>query len=173
MDKKHIKCYIISILAIITGIILDQYSKFLAITKLKDQKPIPIIKNVFQLYYLENRGAAFGVLQNQKSFFIFSFVIIIIAIVYLYLKLPVNRHFLPIHISAVLITAGAFGNVIDRLRFGYVVDFFYFELINFPVFNVADIFVVVGVAILIVFILFFYKDDELDFIFNFKKKSEN
>lgn len=172
MDKKHIKCYVISIFAVIAGILLDQYTKILAIEKLKNQKPFTIIENVFQLYYLENRGAAFGVLQNQKLFFIFSFVIIIIAVIYLYIKVPVTRRFLPLHMCSVLIVSGAFGNVIDRLRFGYVVDFFYFELIDFPVFNVADIFVVIGVAVLAVLILFFYKEEELDFIFNFKKSGK-
>lgn len=172
MDKKRIKYYLISIFAVIAGIFLDQYTKFLAVEKLKDNEPFIIIKNVFQLYYLENRGAAFGVLQNQKLFFIFSFVIIIVAILYLYAKLPVTKRFLPLHICSVLIVSGAFGNVIDRLKLGYVVDFFYFELIDFPVFNVADIFVVVGVAILAVFVLFFYKDEELEGIFSFKKRSE-
>lgn len=171
MDRKHMKCYIISIFAVIAGILLDQYTKFLAIQKLKDKEPFTIIENIFQLYYLENRGAAFGVLQDQKMFFIFSFVIIIAAVIYLYVKLPVTKRFLPLHMCSVLIVAGAFGNVIDRFRLGYVVDFFYFELIDFPVFNVADIFVVIGVIVLAVLILFFYKEDELDLILSFKKKS--
>lgn len=171
MNKKYMKCYITSILAVLAGIFLDQYTKFLAVEHLKDREPFVIIKDVFQLYYLENRGAAFGVLQNQKIFFIFSFIIIICAMAYLYTKLPITRRFLPLHICSVLIVAGAFGNVIDRFKLGYVIDFFYFELINFPVFNVADIFVVVGVGILAIFILFFYNEKELDFIFNWKRKS--
>ena len=65
-----------------------------------------------------------------------------------------------LHIIASVLTAGALGNFIDRLRLGYVVDFFYFSLINFPVFNVADIFVVISFIGIAVSILFIYKDDE-------------
>lgn len=173
MEKKQIKCYLLSILAVIAGIVLDQYTKLLAVQNLKDQNPFIIIKNVFQLQYLENRGAAFGVLQNQRTFFIFSFIIIVAAVLYLYIKLPVTKRFLPLHVCSVLIVSGAFGNLIDRIRLGYVVDFFYFELINFPIFNVADILVVVGTIILAALILFFYKEDELDFILSFKKRNEN
>lgn len=173
MTKKHIKCYIISILAVIAGVFLDQYTKFLAVEKLKDQEPFVIIKNVFQLHYLENRGAAFGVLQNQKMFFIFSFIIITVSIIYIYSKMPVTKRFFPLHACGVLVMAGAFGNVIDRIRQGYVVDFFYFELINFPIFNVADIYVVVGVAALALLILFYYKEEELDLILNFTKRNGN
>lgn len=167
------KCYIFSIAAVIAGVVLDQYTKLLAVRHLKDQEAFTIINHVFQLQYLENRGAAFGILQNQRGFFLFSFIVIIAAILYLYRRLPVSRHFLPLHICAVLITAGAFGNMIDRIRLGYVIDFFYFELIDFPIFNVADIFVVIGVALLAVLVLFVYKEDELDVLFSFRKRKEN
>lgn len=170
MNKNRTKYYLISILAVIAGIFLDQYTKFLAVQHLKDQEPFIIIKNVFQLHYLENRGAAFGVLQNQRGFFIFSFIVIIAAVIYFYAKLPTTKRFAPLHACAVLVTSGAIGNMIDRLRLEYVVDFFYFELIDFPIFNVADIFVVVSVILLAVLILFVYKDEELDNIFNFKKR---
>ena len=73
-----------------------------------------------------------------------------------------NRHFLPLRVCAVMLAGGAIGNVIDRLYLGYVVDFFYFKLIDFPVFNVADIFVTVSMFLLIFLILFFYKEDDLD-----------
>ena len=169
--RKKVQCYSYAILAVIIGVILDQYTKFLAVSNLKGQDPFIIIKNVFQLYYLENRGAAFGMLQNQRAFFIFSFVVIIAAIIYLYLKLPLGKRYLPLHFCGVLITAGAIGNMIDRLTLGYVVDFFYFELINFPVFNVADIYVVAGVILLAILVLFVYKDEELDSVFSLKRKN--
>lgn len=170
MDKKQMKCYVASILAVTVGILLDQYTKLLAIEKLKDHEPFALIKDVFELSYLENRGAAFGIMQNQRLFFILSFILIIVLIVGLYLRLPISRRFLPIRICGILIVSGACGNVIDRLRLGYVVDFFYFKLIDFPVFNVADIFVVAGVIILALLILFYYKEEELDFMFSLKKK---
>ena len=168
---KRIKCYLYSILVVIAGVAVDQFTKYLAVKNLKGQDSFIIIKNVFQLHYLENRGAAFGMLQNQRAFFIFSFIIIIAAIIYLYMKLPVTKRFIPLHLCGILVVSGAVGNMIDRLRLSYVVDFFYFELINFPIFNVADIYVVVGVFLLAILILFVYKDEELDSVFNFKKKS--
>ena len=77
-----------------------------------------------------------------------------------------------LHIIASVLTAGALGNFIDRLRLGYVVDFFYFSLINFPVFNVADIFVVISFIGIAVSILFIYKDDEFEFLSIRKKESK-
>lgn len=157
----------------IAGIALDQYTKLSAVRHLKDAEPFILIKNVFQLRYLENRGAAFGILQNRKIFFILSFLIIMTCVIYLYGRLPAAKRFLPLRACGALIMAGASGNMIDRLRLGYVVDFFYFELIDFPIFNVADIFVVVGVILLAVLILFVYNDNELDMILSLKKRDEN
>ena len=76
-----------------------------------------------------------------------------------------------LHLIAVLLTAGALGNFIDRITQGYVVDFFYFSLIDFPIFNVADIYVVVSFIALIICILFIYKDEEFSFL-QFKKKEK-
>lgn len=168
MKKEKIKCYICSSLMVILCILLDQYTKFLAVEHLKDKKSFVLIKDIFEFNYLENRGAAFGMLQNQKAFFIFSFILIITAVLYLYVKLPLSKRFLPLHICGILIVSGAIGNMIDRLRLGYVIDFFYFKLIDFPIFNVADIFVVVSVFLLAILILFVYKDKEINDIFSFK-----
>ena len=107
--------------------------------------------------------------QNQRTFFIISFVIVMMAVLWIYRRLPAAKRFLPIYISGVLLVAGAFGNMIDRLRLGYVVDFFYFELIDFPIFNVADIFVVTGVLLLAVVILFVYDEEEVDHIISLKR----
>lgn len=93
MKKERIKYYACAVLAVIAGIVFDQYTKFLAVEHLKGQQPFVLIKNVFELNYLENRGAAFGMLQNQKAFFIFSFVLIIAAVLYLYVKLPLENVF--------------------------------------------------------------------------------
>lgn len=169
MDKKHIQYYILCLLGVISGIVLDQYTKALAVERLKGGKPFVIIENIFQLHYLENRGAAFGMFQNQRTFFIISFVIVMMAVLWIYRRLPAAKRFLPIYISGVLLVAGAFGNMIDRLRLGYVVDFFYFELIDFPIFNVADIFVVAGVLLLAVVILFVYDEEEVDHIISLKR----
>ena len=153
--------YISAILLVILGVALDQYTKLLSITHLKGQKPFVILNNIFELQYLENRGAAFGLLQNQQFFFFISVVIISIVIIWFYTRVPINRRFLPLRLCAVFIMAGAFGNCIDRVTQRFVVDFFYFSLIDFPIFNVADIYVTVATFFLALLILFYYKEEEL------------
>ena len=81
-------------------------------------------------------------------------------------KLPFTRRYLPLRVCMVLLVSGALGNVIDRVMHRYVVDFFYFKLIDFPVFNVADIYVTVGTFILAFLLLFYYKEEDLDRIFH-------
>lgn len=169
MKKQQLKYYIFTVLSIIAGICLDQYAKYLAVTHLKDRPSIVIIRNVFELSYLENKGAAFGIMQNQRWFFIVSFVFIIAIILWLYIKLPASVRFLPLHTCSALIVMGALGNLVDRVKLGYVIDFFYFSLIDFPIFNVADIFVVTGVILLAVLILFVYTEDEVDDILSFRR----
>jgi len=165
-----LKSYIWGIITIILGIFLDQYTKILAVTHLKEA-PIPILKDVFELRYLENRGAAFGVLQNQQLFFLISAVIILFIGTILYIRLPHTKRMIPMRICLLLIATGAIGNMIDRISLNFVIDFLYFKLIDFPIFNVADIFVTVAVFLLMFLILFYYNDEELDLFFTiFRKK---
>ena len=163
-NKQTIKQYIYFIFLIIAGIVVDQFTKYLAVTHLKNQNPFVIIEGVFQLRYLENRGAAFGMMQNQQLFFVISAVIIVLVLFYWYGKLPFTKRFIPIRFCVILLCAGAIGNMIDRMLHEYVVDFFYFQLIDFPIFNVADIFVVVSCFLFVFFIFFYYKEDEFDII---------
>lgn len=170
--KINYNSYLLGILIVTAGLFLDQYTKLLAVAHLKDRKPVILIKDVFQLYYLENRGAAFGMLQNQKIFFLLCGVILMAVVAYLYVKLPHTGRFLPLRICMAAIVSGALGNMIDRARLSYVVDFFYFELIDFPVFNVADIYVTLSAVALILLILFYYKDEELECLFHlFSRKN--
>ena len=123
--------------------------------------------------YLENRGAAFGMLQNQKIFFVFIAVIFLSVIIFVLLRTPDDRKYRKLHILLTMIAAGAIGNMIDRLRFDYVVDFIYIVLINFPIFNVADMYVTFATVILIIQVLFVYKDNDFNFLsFNQKKFRE-
>lgn len=145
-------------------IFLDQITKHYAVVYLKDQEPVKLIDSVFELNYLENRGAAFGMLQNQKFFFIFIAVIILAVIIYVLWKTPNQKKYTKLHIALVLIAAGAIGNMIDRLRYDYVVDFLYFSLINFPIFNVADIYVTCAAVFLVILLLFVYKESDLEFL---------
>ncbi len=151
-------------------IALDQVTKGLALTFLKGQEPFVIWDGVFELRYLENRGAAFGMLQGQRAFFLFTGLVVFAAAVFFFRHVSEDRRFWPLRMIAVFILAGARGNMIDRLRLAYVVDFFYFCLIDFPIFNVADIYVSVATAVLAVLILFYYKDEELSHLLDRRKK---
>ena len=158
------KYNLIGILAAIVLIALDQWTKHLAVLRLKGQSPIVLWDGVFELHYLENRGAAFGILQGQKAVFLVCTLLILILIVFFYNRLPAGKRFFMMRLVAVFLAAGAVGNLIDRMRYSYVVDFLYFKLIGFPVFNVADCYVTVGAVLLAVLILFVYKEEELGFL---------
>ena len=158
------KYNLIGILAAIVLIALDQWTKHLAVLRLKGQSPIVLWDGVFELHYLENRGAAFGILQGQKAVFLVCTLLILILIVFFYNRLPAGKRFFMMRLVAVFLAEGAVGNLIDRMRYSYVVDFLYFKLIDFPVFNVADCYVTVGAVLLAVLILFVYKEEELGFL---------
>ena len=145
-------------------IMADQLTKYIAVVHLKDKPAISIIPDVLELSYLENRGAAFGMLQNQKIFFVFVAVIILAVIGYVLFKMPEKKKYAALHVLLVLIASGAVGNLIDRLRLDYVVDFISFVLIHFPIFNVADIYVTVATTILVLLLLFYYKEEDLNFM---------
>ena len=137
-------------------IVLDQVSKYAAIKHLKNQRPIVIIENFFQLIYVENRGAAFGILQGKRVLFLIITIAVILIISFYLIKYyhqlnPLTR------ISLAMLIGGAVGNFIDRARFGFVVDFISIKLINrydFPVFNIADICVVISTIFIVYLVLF-------------------
>ena len=143
--------------------LLDQITKIWAADALADG-PLVLINGVFELRYLENRGAAFGLLQNARVFFIVLTIAFLIFMGYIFVRVPADRHMLPIRLLIPVVTAGAVGNFIDRLMFGYVRDFLYFSLINFPIFNVADIYVTVSAAVFFIIIAFYYKDEDFAFM---------
>lgn len=172
ISKQYmIKKAILGLIGAILLVALDQWTKLLAITHLKGQEAFVIWDGVFELHYLENHGAAFGILQGKQTFFIISTIIVLLAIVYVYLKkIPNEPKFRFLNLIAVLYVAGALGNFIDRVMNNYVVDFFYFSLIDFPIFNVADIYVVVATIGLMLLILFYYKEEDYNKIFPSKKE---
>ena len=140
MNKKKNKILLLDILFLVLLVSIDQYTKYIAVQKLKNQPAFNIINGVLEFNYLENRGAAFGMLQNQKFFFVFVAIIFLCVIAYVLVKVPLQKKYNRIHILLVMIAGGAIGNLIDRLRLDYVVDFIYIVLINFPIFNVADMY---------------------------------
>ena len=158
--KKHIQIFSLIIILILA----DQLTKLWALAELRGSEGISVITGIFELQYLENRGAAFGILQNHQVLFLLITVLAAVLLTYIYARIPDDKKYIPLRICYVLLMAGAFGNMIDRAFRGYVVDFFYFKLIDFPIFNVADIYVTVTMVLLMGLILFYYKEEDLEFL---------
>lgn len=180
MKKNKVILYIIYLLTTIGLIVLDQYSKILAINHLKNKDSIVIFKDIFELSYVENKGAAYGMLSGKVILFLIITFILVPVIIYSIHKISciidffedkINKTaFKILQIDLVVIVAGAIGNFIDRVTKGYVVDYFYFKLIDFPVFNVADCYITVAVIVLLIICVFVLKDKELDYLMGSKKK---
>ncbi|HJV44796.1 MAG TPA: signal peptidase II [Bacillota bacterium] len=135
--------YLIALLVFI----LDQVSKWFIVKYMTIGQSIPLIEGVFHLTSHRNRGAAFGILQNQRWFFILITVLIVVGIVYYLRRLGRSKPL--ISYALALILGGAVGNFLDRLLNGEVVDFLDFTLINYPIFNIADSAIVIGVCLFI------------------------
>ena len=161
-QKQYGRCLTAIVLfAVLVG--LDLMTKLWAQNTLPE-KPISLIQGVFELRYLENRGAAFGLLQNQRTFFIILTIIFLAAMVYAYMRIPSDKKYLPLRLLVIIVSAGAFGNFYDRLTLTYVRDFLYFSLIDFPIFNVADIYVTCSAVAFFILVVFVYKEDDLAFM---------
>ncbi len=162
MKGKSIKyaCGLLGV-AVFTG--LDQLTKYLAVRFLQDG-PIVIWDGVFELHYSINRGAAFGILQERRVFFILITCVILGALIWLYGRIPNSKKYLPLNILCVTVTAGALGNFLDRIRMEYVVDFLYFKLINFPVFNVADCYITLSCIVFALLVFLYYDDGDFAFM---------
>lgn len=152
----------IGLIVIVVLLMFDQYTKYLAIINLKNTSGIDIIDGIFRLQYLENTGAAFGMMSGHMEFFYIITVGIVSLVLYLLMKLPNEKLYIPMWVCGITLISGAMGNFIDRLRFEYVVDFFYFELIDFPIFNVADIYVCTAAGVFLILMMFYYKDEDFD-----------
>ena len=148
----------LAFLSVLIMIILDQMVKYWTVSALKPVGSIPIWENIFHLTYVENRGAAFSILQGQKLFFV-AVTLFVLAVILFAFRKGWIMHFTG-KWALLMITGGAIGNVIDRIFRGFVVDMFDFCLINYPVFNVADIFVVCGGILLIFYVMFKHPDPE-------------
>ena len=171
ISKKKKVFLLVDFLMIILLVFLDQFTKYLAVIHLEDKPAIKIIDGVLELNFLKNSGAAFGLLQNQKVFFILVAVMILCIIAYVLFRMPDDKKYNIMHILLVMIASGAAGNMIDRVRNDYVVDFIYFVIINFPIFNVADIYVTVSTFLFVILFLFYYKENDFNFLsFNQQKK---
>lgn len=190
-NRKTVKVLGLSFGVFLLLVLLDQLTKYFAVLKLKGQEPFVLWEGVFQLRYLENQSAAFSFdpvtliyklfhisyfdahpaafLTCKMVFFVILTVAVLIILGFLYARIPWNRHFMALNLIIISFAAGACGNLIDRLIHQYVVDFFDFTLIDFPIFNVADIYVTGAAIVLIIMVLFYYKDEDYEIIFPSKK----
>lgn len=142
----------------------DQFTKKWALANLGDHEPVPLIDGILEFLRIENHGAAFGILQGQMSFFYVISAVVGVVILYVLLRMPCEAKYFPLLVTVSFIAAGAVGNLIDRVFRKSVVDFIYFKPIDFPVFNVADIYVTTATAVMMFLILFYYKDEDFGFL---------
>ena len=131
---------------------VDQITKLIVLKNLTSVATVPVLQNIFHLTYCENRGAAFGILQNQTWIFIIITVAVLVTVIYFMVRMRPKNIWL--NFSLILLIGGALGNFVDRIFRGFVIDFLDFRIINFPIFNVADCFVVVGAILLGCYIIF-------------------
>ena len=160
---------ILPIIAVVILILLDQGTKFWALASLKPIHNMTLVESFMDLTFVENRGVAFGMFSGQRWFILLLTGIIAAGLIWFYKAMPKKKEYFPLRVSLVMVLSGAVGNIIDRLFRGYVVDFFEFTFFEWPVFNVADIYVVVGVILLALMLIFVVKEEDLDFK---KKKDE-
>lgn len=160
--KKKITSFIFALSVVLVLILFDQFTKDLAIAFLMNKEDAVLIPGVLQFHYLENTGAAFSLLQGQQVLFAIITPILILFIIYMLFIMPRTKKFNILNYVLLFLTAGAIGNYIDRIINHYVVDFIYFSLIDFPVFNVADCYVTVSVIVLFILVLFYYKDEDFE-----------
>lgn len=170
MFRSRKAYYLFGLLCTVLGFALDRITKVLA-TGLMGKPDIILIPGVLQFHYLENTGAAFSLLNGQFVFFFITTPLLCILILFLLSKLPFdNRRYFPLWLIGFLMLAGALGNLYDRIVYRYVIDFIYFSLINFPVFNVADIYVTCGLILFVLLYIFFYKENELEVFYRKKEQ---
>lgn len=175
MKRNRNTLVILDIVIIAVLVFFDQLTKQWAVVRLKDNEGIELIKGVLKFYYLPygNTGAAFGILSGHRILFLCISLTVVVVIMFVLFRLPADGKFRILRIMLVLIAAGGVGNMIDRFRLSYVIDFIYFYLINFPIFNVADCYVTVATIVTALLIIFKYKEDDLkELEAVFKKKAQ-
>ncbi|MDO4766416.1 MAG: signal peptidase II [Eubacteriales bacterium] len=153
-----------SIILIAILVFIDQISKIWTVISLKGNAPITIINGVFELTYVENTGVAFGIFANREygSILLSVFTgLVFLFILYFRYKLPLTKKYDTIRFVLSFLIAGALGNLIDRIRLGYVIDMLHFYWFEFPVFNLADSYIVVSTIVLIVLGLTKYRHLEI------------
>lgn len=169
--KRETKSLICGVAWFLVLTAADQLAKLAAASCLKGRASLKLIPGVFELYYLENRGAAFGILRGKQPLLALIALLVILCIAFVYKRIPPEKKFVPLRIVCVAVASGSLGNVIDRLTHNYVIDFLYFSLIDFPVFNLADCYVSIGIVLMMVLLFTYYRDESFEFLNPFGKQN--
>lgn len=140
-------------------LIVDQVTKYLVVQNIELYQVKAFLPGVLSWMYIQNTGAAWSILEGQMWFFYVITTVVIIGVIYIMQKYAKESRLFSMGLA--LILAGALGNFIDRIRLGYVVDMVRIELIDFPIFNVADMSLSIGVALIIVYVLLDEKNKKL------------
>ncbi len=161
MDRKYLRIIAdLTLFGIL--VVIDRMTKSWAVSNLEGNDGIPIIKDIAEFYYLPNgnSGAAFGMLSGHRILFLIIACVVVAVIFYLVWNMPTVKRYKVVELLLVFIAAGGVGNMIDRFIQGYVVDFIYISCINFPIFNVADMYVSICTVVLAVMVLFVLKEED-------------
>lgn len=163
MEKFRVRRILICLLSAAFLVWIDRLSKIWAVNNLMNKDSIWIIKKALQLYYLPNgnRGAAWGMLEGHQTLFIIIATVVVMLICFIIIRIPEDKKFRFLIVALTFIAAGGIGNMYDRITQGYVVDFIYFSLIDFPIFNVADIYVSVFTCLLALYLIFRIDEEDL------------
>ena len=148
-------------LYIIILLIIDQVAKWLVKASLQPSSIYGVIKHVISFTYVENRGCAFGMFNGGTIYLIIFTLLVIAAFLYKYIKDIRHSNSISLKMSFILLLSGAIGNLIDRVFRGYVIDFINLEFVDFAVFNLADCYICLGCAFLVIYILFVMKEDKV------------
>jgi len=155
--------YVAHTLVCLLLVFIDQITKYFARISLKGT-PKAIWDGVFELHYHENRGSIWGILQGKVDILLIASLFIFVLLIYVYIRMPKTKEYFPLFWVLTVMLAGAIGNTIDRLFFGFVTDFLYVKLINFPIFNIADCYLTVCAFLTVLLVFTKYKDDEFTFL---------
>lgn len=155
---------IIGIISLIGLISIDQVVKEIVVSNMSLGDGFAIINDILHIQYVRNTGAAWGIFPNSIWFFIVFATIISAGLMYIYIKLPLDKHYDFLHWILIILMSGALGNLIDRIFRHYVVDYIYIKIIDFPVFNIADIYVTISGFFLVILIMFYYKEEDFNFL---------
>lgn len=150
---------------------LDQITKTLAMARLRNQPPFVLISGVLEFRYYENRAAAFGNFGGMPTLLLVVNCLLAAALLWLFWRMPATRDYRIYRLLTTILIAGALGNILDRIVHGFVIDFIYIILINFPIFNVADM-CITGSVITFAIYWLACKDDRLERLFSKAKKPD-